>query len=74
MQFNHPIKGIMPIINRPSVGIDNDKEHHKLITKRQTKNDKDKDTSKKLVSIPIGSTVAVQWEDGGWWTHGTLKG
>ena len=32
------------------------------------------DTSQLFVSIPIGSTVAVQWEDGGLWTHGTIVG
>ena len=45
-----------------------------MIIKRQTKNDKDKDTSKIFVSIPIGSTVAVQCEDGGPWTYGTIEG
>ena len=74
MLFNHPIRGIMSIINRPPIGIDNDGEHHEAVTKRQTKNDKDKDTSKNFVSIPIGSTVAVQWEDGGPWTQGTIEG
>ena len=71
--FNCPIRGIMPIINRPPVGIDNDEEHHEVIIKRQTKNDKDKDTSKTFVSIPIESTVAVQQKDGGLWTHGTIE-
>ena len=32
------------------------------------------DTSHVFVSIPIGSTVAVQWEDGGPFTHGTIVG
>ena len=41
---------------------------------RQTKNDKDKDTSKNFVSLPLGSTVVVQCEDGGPWTHGTIEG
>ena len=35
--FNHPITDIMPVINRPPIGIDNDDEHHKVIIKRQTK-------------------------------------
>ena len=37
MLFNHLIRGIMPIINRPLVGIDNDEEHHEAIIKRQSK-------------------------------------
>ena len=32
------------------------------------------DASQVFASIPIGSTVAVQWEDGGLWTHGTIVG
>ena len=36
--------------------------------------DKNKGTPKNYVSIPIGSTVAVQWEEGGSWTHGTIEG
>ena len=74
MLFNCLMRGIMPIINRPLVGIDNNDEHQEMTIKRQTKNDKDKDTSKYFVSIPIGSTVAVQWEDKGPWTHGTIEG
>ena len=42
-----------------------------MIIKRHTKNDKDKDTFKNFVSIPIGSTIAVLWGDGGPWSHGT---
>ena len=32
------------------------------------------DTSKNFVSLPIGSTVVVQYEDGGPWIHGMIKG
>ena len=39
---------------------------------RQGKNDQGNDTSKIFMSIPIGSTVAVQQEDGGPWTYGTV--
>ena len=74
MLFNHPIRGIMWVINRLPFGIDNDDEHHKAIIKRQTKNDKDKDTSKNVVSLPMGSTVVVQYKDGGPWTHGMIEG
>ena len=35
---------------------------------------KDKDTSNNFASFPIGSTVVAQWEDGGPWNHGTIKG
>ena len=73
MLFNWLIRGILPIINRPPVGTDNDQEHYKVILKRQIKDDKSKGTSKIYVSIPIGSTVAVIQEDGGLWTHGTIE-
>ena len=39
--FNCPIRGILPVINRLPIGLDNDDEHHKVMIKRQTKNDKD---------------------------------
>ena len=74
MLFNCLIRGIMPVINRLLIGIDNDDEHHKAIIKRQTKNDQDKDTSRNFVSLPIGFTVVVQHEDGGPWTYGTIEG
>ena len=60
MLFNCTIRGILPVINWPLVGIDNDKEHYKAIVKRQTKENKGRDTPKIYVFIPIGSTVAVQ--------------
>ena len=50
----------MPVINRPPSSTDNDDEHHKVLTSRQGKNDRDNDTSKNLVSLQIGPTVAVQ--------------
>ena len=65
MLFSHPFRSIMLIINRQLVDIGNDEEHKKAIIIRQTINDKDKDTSKRFVSFPIGSTVVIQWEDGG---------
>ena len=72
--FNHPVCGIMPVIDRKPISVDNDDEHHKKLMHRQGKNDSNNDTSQTFVSIPIGSTVAVQWEDGELWTHGTIIG
>ena len=63
----------MPIINRLLIGFDNDEEHHTALIDRQSKNNTGKDTSKNLVYLPIGSTVAVQREDRGPWTHGTIE-
>ena len=64
----------MPLIDRKPISIDNDDEHHKNLIHRQSKNDQNIDTLRIFVSIPIVSTVAVQWEDGGLWTHGTIIG
>ena len=73
MLFNFPIRDIMPVINRPLVGTNNDDEDHKALIGRQSRKDKGKDTSIGFVSLPIGSTVAVQQEDRGLWTHGTVE-
>ena len=37
------------------------------------KDDKNKGIPKNYVSIPTGSTLAVQWKVGGPWTHGTME-
>ena len=71
--FNCPIRGIMQVINRLLIHVDNDDEHHKVIIKRQTKMTKTK-ILPKMLSLSTGSAVAVQCEDGGQWTQGTAKG
>ena len=63
----------MPIINRSLIDLNNDADHYKVLIKRQTKHYKNHDTSRIYASIPIGSTVAVQREDGGQWTHGPVE-
>ena len=72
--FNCLVRGIMPVMDRQPINIDNDDKHHKNLMHRQAKSDQDSDTSKNFMSIPIGSTVAVQQEDGGLWTHSTVVG
>ena len=74
LQFNHPLHGIMPALDRKPVSVDNDDEHHKKLKHRQGKNNPNNDTSQVFASNPIGSTAAVQWEDRGLWTHGTIVG
>ena len=71
--FNHPIRGIIPIINRPLIGLNSDSDHYEALVRRQAKNAKNHDTSRIYASIPIGSTVSVQHEDWGLWTHGTVE-
>ena len=71
--FNCPVRGIMPVMDRLLINTNNDEEHHKVLTNRQCRNDQGNDTFKKFVSLPIGSTVVVQQEDRGPWTHGTIE-
>ena len=54
MLFNCPIRGIMPIINRPWVGRDNDEEPLKYTNKKAIKDAKNQGTPTNYVSIPIG--------------------
>ena len=72
--FNPAIRGIMPIFIRPSVNSNNDDEHYEALVERQMKNDKNHNTSGNYATFWLGSTVAVQHEDGGLWTHGTVVG
>ena len=74
ISFNCLIRWIMPIISRPPVGVNNEEEHYEGLVCSQTKDDKNQDTPRNYVSIPTGSTVVVQCEDGGPWTHGTVEG
>ena len=74
LPFNHLLHGIMPVIDRKPIGGDSDDEHHSKLVHRQHKNNINNGASPVFVSIPIGSTVAVQQEIGGLWTHGTIVG
>ena len=58
--FNHPVRGIMPIIDRLPINTNNDDEHHTVLVNRQYRNEQGIDNSKNFVSLPIGYTVAVQ--------------
>ena len=71
--FNCPVRGIIPIIDRPQVNTNNDDEIHTALVNRQYRNEQSIDTSRNLVSLPIRSTVVVQQGDGGPWTHGTIE-
>ena len=63
--FNCLVCGIMPIIDRKPIGGDNDDEHLSKLIHGQHKNGTNNDALPVFASIPIGSTVAVQREDGG---------
>ena len=68
--FNQPVCSV----DRKPIGRDNDDEHHIKLVYRQHKNDTNNDASPVFASILIGSTVVVQQEDGGLWTHGMIVG
>ena len=72
MMFNRQVHGIMPVSDCKPIGQDCDDDNHNKLVDRQQSNSND--TSPVLAYIPIGSTVAVQQEDSGLWTHGTVVG
>ena len=70
LMFNRQVHGIMPVLDcKPIVQDCNDDYHSKLVDRQQIYNN---DTSPVLAYIPIGSTLAVQQEDGRPWTHGMV--
>ena len=54
--------------------MNNDEEHYEVLVNRQTKDDKNQGSPRNYVSIPTGSTVVVECEHGGPWTHGKVEG
>ena len=64
----------MPVLDGKPVSGDNDDENHSKLVHRQHKSNRYNDASPIYASIPIGSTVVVQQEDGGPWTHRTIVG
>ena len=60
----------MPILDHKLIKHDCDDKHHNRLVTRQKKNSNDNATA--LSHIPLGSTVAIQREDGRPWTHGTV--
>ena len=72
LMFSRQVQGIMPVLDCKPIRQDCDDDHHNKLVDRQQKNDND--ASPVLACIPIGSTVAAQWEDGRPWTHGTIVG
>ena len=70
LMFNRQVQGIMPVLDCKPIRQDYDDDHHTKLVDRQGKNDND--ISPVFSNIPIGSAVAVQHEDSGPWTHGTV--
>ena len=66
------MRGIMLVFNRSTINADNDDDHYEALVARQLKAGKKFGTIRDYNSIPIGSTVAVQWEERKLWTPGTV--
>ena len=64
----------MPVMDKKTIGGDYDNEHHSKLAHGQHKNNTNNDASPVFASIPTGSTVAIQREDGGPWMHGMIVG
>ena len=63
--FNRPIRDLLPQMNRQPININADDECHEALKACLYKYHEGNDTHKDSISFPIGSTVAVQHEDGG---------
>ena len=64
----------MPIINRIPINSDNNDDYYEALVKRHIRNDLNYYTARNYDLFSTGSTVAVQQEDGGLGTHGTVIG
>ena len=58
--FNCPIWGIMPILNRLPINLDNNEESYEALFNREAKNDKKYDTARNYDLFWIGSIIVVQ--------------
>ena len=50
--FNCPVRGIMPVMDRPPINVDNEDEHQQTLMHRQGTNDPGNDISKILCLFP----------------------
>ena len=58
--FNHPIRGIIPVINRTPINANNDVDHYEALVERQVKSDKNYDTLRTYKSVLIGFIAVLQ--------------
>ena len=72
LMFNRQVHGIMPILDHKPVGEDCDDKNHSKLVDRQNKNNND--ALPLFALLLIGSAVAVQHEDRGPWSQGTIVG
>ena len=60
-------------MNTEPINFNANNDHYEALKTCQDKYTKDSDTHKDSFPFPIGSTVPVQHEDDGPWTHGIVK-
>ena len=65
--LNHPIRGSKLKLTRKAINANNDGGHYEKLVERQAKGENYDTLIRDYKSIPIGSTVEVQREDGGPW-------
>ena len=70
--FNRWIRCLLLRINRPPMLSDYNENHYKALKHHKANWPRAVILSKSLFVLHIGSTVAVSWEDGGPWMHGTM--
>ena len=70
LMFNRQVHCIMPVLEWEPIGKDYDDKHHSKLLDRQHKNNND--ASPVFASLPVGSAVVVQQEDGRLLTHRTV--
>ena len=62
------------MFSRLPVSSDSEQNNHAVVIKRQCNVNIYTDTPENVIFEPTGSTVVVQCEDGGLWTHGIGMG
>ena len=70
--FNRPVRGLLPVLSRSMILFDNNGNNHAAPIKRWHHANADIDTCKNLSFLHTKSTVAIQYEGGESWTHGTI--
>ena len=69
-----PLRCTLLRFPRLPIGCDNKEYNHSVLITRQPLTSAHVDTHKIIPFLPMGSTAAVQQEDGGPWGHGTIVG
>ena len=59
------MRGIIPLMSWSPINTADNNDYCEVLAEKQTKFDKNNDTQKGTVYIPIGSILAVQWRDEG---------